>query len=364
MRIALAVLIALHGLIHLLGPAKAFGWADVSQLRAPISPEAGLLWLAAAALLIAAATGLVLHASWWWYPALPGVVLSQGLIVTAWGDAKFGTFANVIIAIPLLVSALNVRPSSFRSRFEHDRNALLAGATLAAPRVMEADLASLPPLMQGYLRRMGVVGRARARNMRVTFKAQMRSSATAPWMQATATQYEFFDPPARLFHMNASRAGLPFDVFHRYVDGAATFQVRIAGLLPMVDKHGAAITNDETVTLMNDVLVMAPAAVLDLPFTFETLGERSLRATFHNAGFTVSAVLTFDGAGDLVGFVSSDRAHDREGGPATWYTPISGYREIDGIRIGSLGDANWIEPSGEWTYGRFEITSIAYNVTQ
>jgi hypothetical protein len=101
MRIALAVLIALHGLIHLLGPAKAFGWTDVSQLRVPISPEAGLLWLLAAAPLIAGAIGLVLGAPWWWYPALPGVLLSQGLIVTAWSDAKFGTLANLIIALPL-----------------------------------------------------------------------------------------------------------------------------------------------------------------------------------------------------------------------------------------------------------------------
>lgn len=78
----------------------------------------------------------------------------------------------------------------------------------------------------------------------------------------------------------------------------------------------------------------------------------------------MSAVLTFDGAGDLVGFVSTDRAHDREGGVAKWSTPISEYHQIDGIRISTHGDANWIEPSSEWTYGRFEITSIAYNVTK
>jgi hypothetical protein len=363
-RIAFTVFILLHGLVHLLGPVKAFGWADVSQLRAPISPVAGLLWLAAAAPLIAAATGLLLRASWWWYPALAGVLLSQGLIVTAWGDAKFGTVANLIIAIPLLVVALDARPSSFHSRFEHDRNTLLAEETAAAPLVTEADLAPLPHLMQVYLRRMGVVGRARVRNLRATFNAQMRSSATAEWMQSTATQYEFFERPARLFYMKASRAGLPFDVYHRYVEGAATFQVKIAGLIPMVDKRGRQITNDETVTLMNDVLVMAPAAVLDLPFTFETIDERSLRATFHNAGFTVSAMLTFDESGDLVGFTSDDRAHDREGGAATWSTPIRGYREVDGIRMPALADVNWIEPSGEWTYGRFEITSISYNVTR
>ncbi len=362
MRIALVMLILLHGIIHLLGPAKAFAWANVSQLRAPISPVAGVLWLTATLLFVAAAVGLFSRAAWWWYAALVGVVLSQTLIVMAWGDAKFGTLANVIIVIPVLVASLEGRPSSFGARFEHDRDMLLARATDGESVVTEADLAMLPPLMQAYLRQNGAVGRARVHNMRVTFTAQMRSSVTAPWMQATATQYEFFDHPARLFHMTASRAGIPFDVLHRYVDGAATFEVRIAGLIPMVNKSGPEITHDETVTLMNDVLVMAPAAVLDMPFTFTTLGPQTVQATFSNAGITVSAVLTFDSAGDLVGFTSADRAHSRE--PATWSTPISDYRVIDGIRIGARGDANWIEPSGEWTYGRFEITSIAYNVVE
>ena len=258
MRFALAALIALHGLIHLLGPAKAFRWTDASPLRGPISPGAGLLWLLAAVLLIAAAAGVALGVPRWWYPALPGLLLSQALILTACGDAKFGTLANLLIAIPLLLTALDARSSSLNSRFAHDYTALLARTTLQAPLVTEADLAPLPPLMQTYLRRVGAVGRPRVRNFRVTFDAQMRSSANSPWMQSKATQYEFFDPPARLFHMNASR----------------------------------------------------------------------------------------------------------EGGAATWSTPISGYRQVDGIRVGALGDANWIEPSGEWTYGRFRITSLAYNVTR
>jgi hypothetical protein len=258
----------------------------------------------------------------------------------------------------------NQQPWSFRSRFERDCTTLLSPAPSTTKVVTDADLATLPPLMQAYLRRTGAVGRPHVHNMRVTFKAQMRGSATAAWMAATATQYEFYDRPARLFYMKASRMGLPFDILHRYVDGAATFQVRIAGLFPVVDKSGRGITHDETVTLMNDVIVMAPAAVLDLPFSFESLSDTSLRATFHNAGFTVSAILTFNNDGDLVGFVSDDRAHDREGGAARWSTPISGYREVDGIRVGAMGDANWIDGAGEWTYGRFEITSLAYNVTR
>jgi hypothetical protein len=270
----------------------------------------------------------------------------------------------LVAVIMLLPRRLAARRGSFRSRFARDRATLLARPVPPAPAVTEADLAPLPPLMQSYLRRVGSVGRPRVHNVRVVFDAQMRSSATSPWMKATAVQYEFFGPPARLFHMNASRSGVPIDVLHEYVDGAATFQVRIASLIPMVNKSGTGITHDETVTLMNDVLVLAPAAVLDLPFSFESIDGRSVRAIFRNAGFEVTATLTFDAAGDLDGFASADRAHDREGGAAIWSTPISAYAEVNGIRVPTHGDTNWIDATGEWTYGRFIIRSIAYNVEE
>ena len=99
--------------------------------------------------------------------------------------AKRCTLANLLIAIPLLVTALGARPSSLRSRFAHDRNALLVPTTRRARLVTEVDLAPLPPVMQTYLRRVGAVGRPRVRILRVTFKAQMRSSATSPWMQSS-----------------------------------------------------------------------------------------------------------------------------------------------------------------------------------
>jgi hypothetical protein len=364
MRIVFAVLVGIHGLIHLAGTSKAFGWADVQQLRVPISPMGGVFCAIVAFLLAGAAIGFALGARWWWYLAVPGAVLSQALIGQVWSDAKFGSLANLVIAVPVLLLALDSRPSSFRSRFARDRDALLARPVRPSPIVTDADLAPLPPLMQMYLRRVGAVGRPRVRNMRVLFNARMRSSATAPWMPSTATQYEFFDPPARLFYMNATRGGVPIDVFHRYVDTAATFQVRIASLFSVVDKSGPVLTRSETVTLMNDIVVMAPAAVLDLPFTWKVDSDRSLLATFTNAGNTVSATLTFDAAGDLVGFLSNDRTQEDTKGSRNvpWSTPISGYREVDGIRLGALGDANWVEASGEWTYGRFEIRSIAYDV--
>ena len=40
MRFVLAVILAVHGRIDLLGPSKAFGGTDVTQLKAPIGHRA------------------------------------------------------------------------------------------------------------------------------------------------------------------------------------------------------------------------------------------------------------------------------------------------------------------------------------
>ena len=55
MRWIVGVLLAVHGLFHLMGFVKAFGYAKLPQLTQPISREMGLLWLAAGLLVVASA---------------------------------------------------------------------------------------------------------------------------------------------------------------------------------------------------------------------------------------------------------------------------------------------------------------------
>jgi len=78
LRWVLIGLLLLHGLIHLMGFAKAFGYAELPQLTQPISREWGVLWLLAGGLVVA--TAMMLAALW---PSLardlPKKVVSGGL---------------------------------------------------------------------------------------------------------------------------------------------------------------------------------------------------------------------------------------------------------------------------------------------
>jgi hypothetical protein len=99
MKYLFAFLLLAHGLIHLLGFVKAFGFADVNQLTRQISKPMGILWLFVTILLIATALFYFLQNEYWWLIALVGIFLSQLLIIFYWQDAKFGTLANIIILL-------------------------------------------------------------------------------------------------------------------------------------------------------------------------------------------------------------------------------------------------------------------------
>jgi len=103
MKILLLILISLHGLIHLLGFAKAFELAHINQLSLPISKLNGSLWLLSAVLFVLTAAMFSMEKEWWWILSLTGIMISQYVIINAWQDAKYGTIVNIIILIITII---------------------------------------------------------------------------------------------------------------------------------------------------------------------------------------------------------------------------------------------------------------------
>lgn len=356
-------LLVVHGLIHLMGFAKGFGFAELPQLREPISRGLAGVWLLAAVAMLVTAAFVAFAPAHWWIPAVVALVLSQVAITTSWSDAKLGTIANVILLLPLAITLADLRPSSLTSRYEHDaREALATATSISSAPVTEADLAPLPPLVQTYLRRAGVVGKPRTRTLEMEFRGTLRSKPDADWMPVVGRQVSVFgEGSKRLFFVDGTMMGLPFDGYHRFVGRDATMEVRAVSLFTMVDARGDLMNQSETVTFLNDMCVLAPSTLLDPSVTFTTTVERTVHATYTRSGIAVSADLLFDEAGDLVSFASDDRYMSADGKTYTkyrWVTPLHDYREFHGRRIAAKGEALWKRPEGDLEYGRLEMIDV------
>jgi len=364
MRIALALVLLLHALIHLMGFAKAFGYAALPQLTMPISRPMGMLWLLAALLMGAAAVALWTVPKAFWILAVAGLVVSQAVIVASWADARWGTVLNVVVLAAIVYGAFAWGPFGLRSEYERlvERAQDGLAARPNAPAVTEADLAPLPAAVQRYLRFTGVVGQPRVRAFQVRMVGRIRGAADAPWMPFVAEQHSYFDPPRRYFWMDARRTGVPIDGLHAYTEQGASMRIRLLSMIPVVDLSGATLTRTETVTLLNDMAIMAPATLIDPSIRWREIDARQVEATYTNGPNTVRAVLVFDESGALVDFWSDDRPALASDGvtlqPQRWSTPIGGYRAQGPYRLASRGEARYSAPTGEYAYIVFDSLDV------
>lgn len=363
MRMAFVLLLAVHGLIHMLGFAKGLELAEVPELQESVTRTQGLLWLLAGLLFMGGGVLLIVEPRFWWIPVAAALVVSQLLIFAAWSDARVGTIANAIILIPLVLAIADLRPASLRSQYEDAVERTLAATAPSDDVIRESDLDRLPPLVAAYARQVGVVGTPRVEGFHAVFDARIRQGPDADWMIGTAEQYEFFDPPVRLFFMKAWRRGLPADVFHRYADSGASIRARVLGLFTVMDVAGPELTQSETVTLLNDMVLLAPGALVDAPIEWETLDESRVRATYRNAGHTVSAVIHFDADGAVDDFESGDRYRlDGDArGLQRWSTPTHRYHDFGRVHLAAGGEARWGPPGDEWTYADFWLERITFD---
>ena len=363
-RIIAAALFAFHGLIHLVGFAKAFGLADLPLLVRPISEPVGVLWMVAALLCLAAASALFRTPRWWWVVGALAVVVSQFVVVMAWSDAMVGTAANLVLLTAVLYGFAARGPLSLRAQYE--RHLEQVWPWVDQHLVTEADLASLPETVRCYLRRAGVVGRPLVNDFRATFTGRIRSGPDSAWMRFTADQVDILDTPRRYYRMDARMKGMPVDVLHAFDEQGATMRVRLLSVRTIVDAKGADLTRAETVTLFNDICVCAPGALVTADVTWESVDAHRTIGHFTLGANTISAALIFDDAGDLVDFSSDDRAAGSPDGRTftrlRWTTPVRDHVRLGPARVPTTAETRWHSESGTWTYGEFELTALAYNV--
>ena len=363
MRWVFVALMALHGLIHGIGFADAFGLAEIDTLSQPTSRPLGVLWLLGAILVPVSALLPVRHL---WKAGSLALLASQAAIFSAWGDACYGSTLNGLLLVGVVYSFAAHGPRSLRAEYQVAVRDLLI-EPITDGLVTEADLEPLPEPVRRYLRATGSVGQPKISNFRARWRGQIRGGSSEPWMAFVAEQHNTCGAsPQRLFFMDAVMKGLPVDVYHRFVGPHATFRVRVASLLPMVDAKGDEMTRSETVTLLNDLVLIAPGALVHPALRWEPKDERRAIVRLTRGAVTVSAELVFDERGDLVDFVSDDRLRSSPDGKVftlqRWSTPVRGYRSFGARRLATHGSACWHDPAGTFSYLELDLTEIEYNV--
>ncbi|MGK9475360.1 DUF6544 family protein [Melioribacter sp. OK-6-Me] len=364
MRTFVLIILSFHGIIHLFGFIKAFNLAKVEQLKSHISKRDGLLWLIATILFLSAAILYSQDFYLWWVVCSAGIAISQFLIFKYWRDAKYGTLVNLILIVPVIVIAADSLPVGFKAEFKTEalKRISSSGQKLI---VTSSNIEHLPLPVKKYLLYTGVVGKPRVYNFKAVTEGEIKTSPDSKFLKYTSVQYNFIDSPARIYLIRSSLYGIPFEGLHTYIDSNAIMRIRLASFFNVAEAKGDIMNKSETVTMFNDLCLLAPGALIDRKIKWFPIDSLTVDAVFENAGSKIKARLYFNAKGELVNFESSDRYESSDGKTYRnykWSTPVKNYRNFGDVKLASYGEAVWHEPDGKFIYAKMYVKNVDYNV--
>ncbi|WP_281532631.1 DUF6544 family protein [Anaerocolumna aminovalerica] len=270
--------------------------------------------------------------------------------------------AVILVVIASLIYYLS---NALRRKYNAEvREGLYRVKNMEESVLTEKDIAHLPEPVQKYLKYVGVLGKEKVKDFKVLINGTMKTDKNREWSQVKIGQHSFLDKITRLFYLNLNMSGIPVLGLHFYKNGIATMEIKVLGLIPIVEGMGKKMNQAETVTVFNDMCIMAPASLIDKRIQWEPVDSHSVKAIFCNDGNCITVTLYFNDIGQLTNFVSDDRYYSPTGKTfesVRWSTPVSSYKNINGFNLVTYGEAIWNFPDGDFCYAKFNIQDIKYN---
>jgi hypothetical protein len=193
------------------------------------------------------------------------------------------------------------------------------------------------------------------------FEGDFKMDPGKKWIRVKSVQYNFTNPASRFFNISGSL----FAGRDKYESGRGEMLIKVLSLFSVVKARGTEMDQSGLVTFFNDACLLAPGMLPALDIAWESVDDLHVKGTIRDSGMEVSGILEFNETGELVDFITFDRYMSSDGkeyDQNPWSTPVKNYREYNGILAPSYGEGIHHLPSGLYTYARFNVKKLVYNL--
>lgn len=227
------------------------------------------------------------------------------------------------------------------------------------------ELERLPAPVERYFRTVlkdgqPVVAAVRARHTG-TFNV---GDAADQWTPFASDQRVVTRRPGFVWSARVSMVpGLPVRVHDAYVAGEGILHASVLGLFTVAELRGTReVAEGELMRFMAEATWYPTALLPSQGVTWESVDDRSARATLTDGGLALTLLFRFDDQG-LVDSVRAE-ARGRTVGdqviPTPWLGRSWNYEERDGMMVPLEGEVAWLLPEGPRPYWRGRIKEITY----
>lgn len=364
MRIIFSGLIAIHGIIHLIGFAKEWNLAPVERFSGRTIVHfsdsglkfMGILWLIACLMMISTSFLYFNRKEWFWIPAILGVVISQLLIILYWHDARWGTVMNLIILAVIISAVASVQ---FRSMVANEVSYLNDSSAKQSLSLKDEQIKGLPPIVQKWLINSRIVDHEFPNRVHIVQQGSMRTSQHGEWMPFDADQYFTINPPGFVWSAQIHTDKF-IDIVGRdkFQGGKGNMLIKVASLISIANSSGNEIDQGTMIRYMAELIWFPHGAVSEY-LHWEEIESDKARVTMNYNNIIVSGVYTFNKEGFPMQF-EAQRFGDFDGEfrKEVWSVDITEYQYFNGIPIGNKSEVTWKLKDGDFTWLKMEVLMV------
>ncbi len=255
-------------------------------------------------------------------------------------------------------------------RVSSDVAELWSSATRAVgPQQLSDRWDSLPEPVRRYLRYAIPNGAPAIRTVRLKHGGFFRIKPEQGWLPIRAVEYFTAGKPgfvwrARICPFPCIWIDACVGLFNRH----GHMLVKLESLFTIADASGPEIDQGASLRWLAEA-VWFPYAFVGDAIRWEPVDETAARVTLVQTTLVqedamVSALVEFDAEGQMIA-IRGQRYRDLGAGKARltpWLGRCGEYREFGGFRVPTHVEATWVIDGAEFTYARFDVTAVEFNV--
>jgi hypothetical protein len=225
-------------------------------------------------------------------------------------------FIGILFVIVIVIYIFNYISKKLKRTYEKEVKTALENEGVVESEILTLkDIKYLPQPVQKYLIHVGVVGQEKVHSFRAIADGDIKMNRDSHWNKIKIEQHNFTGSKlVRLFYLRMNIFGIPLYALHSYTDKGAFMLGKLAGLFTVINLKGNVMRISDTITLLNDMCLFAPATLIDERIFWEQIDENTVNAIFMTEYCTVTATLYFNEKNELIKFTSEDRYYDNGDG--------------------------------------------------
>lgn len=372
LKVFFALVIFIHGIIHLIGFLSAFKLAKMNQFTGSaifllpdnISKILGVFWLLSSILFLITVVLFILNKEQWWLLSIITIIISQTLIIIYWPEAKRGTITNIFILMITLVWFGNYR---FKQAVNQQISQIFISDSFVQKEIITKEMTdSLPFPVQYWLLNSGIIGKEKIRFVRLKQKGFMRTKpGQEKWLSANAEQYFNVYDPAFIWKVKMNIMPLiQVAGMDKFADGKGNMTIKLFSLINMVNSSGPKIDQAAMQRYLAEISWF-PSAALSPYIKWKGIDSSSAKATMTYKDVTGTVVFYFTGKGEIIKCTADRYKENTKDSPLEkWVITTKETGILNGIKMPVKSEVMWKLKEGDFTWFKIELTEIEYNVAE